>query len=598
MAKRINTTQYSCIPQLTVVSLLLLLITLVARDSHSITHTSGTQIITDDNPRQSANSAVDNSRRLEERRLDSSRDTNHYEAPSDEQPARRRTSQQQAAQHQQQQHHNHKNLNQNSNTQNEPPKTEERLLISISNEDRDTRLPDQPYSGVSSLSSGARRPIVIAIQDSSSHNDHHHDKHTGSSASLIPAVVVRPSGQSIVISTGGDSSYQRLPPTSQSSYGGGSGGSLRPPSNEPLPHRPSSLSGGNGRPVTSSENLPPIDDPIDSYGSTYPRPPHSSSHGGQPLSTGSGSSSLSSSSQSQRPQHLTSRPPPPQDDRPPYDEPYRPSSSQLGLPSGPSRPPIGQGGGGGGSSYGDDQRPRLNDPSCGLVYETKIVGGEEADPENYLWMAAIIKAKQASATSEARPFCGGSLITNRHILTAAHCLEGLAPRDVLVRLGSYDFEDSASSSSGDYAVDQFRVPAEYSKKTHVGDIAIMRLKTPLASTESYKTVCMPQPRRSYVGSLATVIGYGTQSQSFRKNALKLRQVTVPVWENRKCGQVYKKELNESFLCAGYEEGGKDACQGDSGGPLMAEGPNQRLMVIGVVSHGIGCGAVGIPGTNG
>lgn len=236
----------------------------------------------------------------------------------------------------------------------------------------------------------------------------------------------------------------------------------------------------------------------------------------------------------------------------------------------------------------------LNEKNCGLVHETKIVGGEEADPSDFLWMAAIIRSKPTSG--EVRPFCGGSLITRRHILTAAHCLENLAPRDVLVRLGSYDFDDAtASSFSADYAIDQFRVPATYSKKTHAADIAIMRLKTPLQTSDNYKTVCMPQPRRSYVGALGTVTGYGSQSQTFRRAAPKLRQVTVPIWENRKCSVVYKRNLTESFLCAGYEEGGKDACQGDSGGPLMTEGPNERMMIVGVVSHGIGCGSPGYPG---
>lgn len=236
----------------------------------------------------------------------------------------------------------------------------------------------------------------------------------------------------------------------------------------------------------------------------------------------------------------------------------------------------------------------LNEKSCGLVHETRIVGGEEADPEDNLWMAAIIKSKPVSG--EVRPFCGGSLITRRHILTAAHCLEGLAPRDVLVRLGSYDFDDAtASSLSADFAIDQFRVPAQYSKKTHMADLAIMRLKTPLTTTDNYRTVCMPQPRRSYVGTLGTVTGYGSQSQTFRRAAPKLRQVTVPIWENRKCSVVYKKNMTESFLCAGFEDGGKDACQGDSGGPLVVEGPNERMMVVGVVSHGIGCGSPGYPG---
>jgi len=493
------------------------------------------------------------------------------------------------------------------------PKEEKRLLIQITSNDNDDDRPDtyQKPSGStpqrnpqsSSLNVGSsseegesthslgqhpkRKPsITISIQDANL------NKQTSGSA-----VIVRPDENgNIVIATVNTAASQHqssghhkpiVSPSSGSQsnqHQGGAGSHDQPPYREPVNN--------------------PMQSIINQHISTTRRPTYDQ-YGGSGSSSGTSSSNI--------------RPPlnpilvNPSDERP-----HRPTSTadvidSMSLSGGSgsgsgfpvqTRPPVVQPS----SDYGDNgyegsnseqnqnqaTRFPLNERNCGVMHETRIVGGEEADPDDFMWMAAIVKSRPKDG--EPRPFCGGSLITRRHILTAAHCLEGLAPRDVLVRLGSYDFDDAtAGSLSQDYAIDQFRVPAQYSKKTHVADIAIMRLKTPLSTSDNYKTVCMPQARRSYVGALGTVTGYGSQSQLFRRAAPKLRQVTVPIWENRKCSGVYKKNLTESFLCAGYEEGGKDACQGDSGGPLMTEGPEQKMMVVGVVSHGIGCGSPGYPG---
>lgn len=499
------------------------------------------------------------------------------------------------------------------------PKTEERLLISITSNDdeEDNSYKPPPKQQVSSgitnqgeefqpqqqqqLSHHKRKPsITISIQDANL-------KQNGV-VSNQPAVILRPSenGQSIVISTletnSGNSGNKYVGQNSKPAIAIVSSAS-EAPYREPV-------LGNNNNHQQDNNNLHQSH-----YTSTSTRRPilvndynpvASNVQSNRPI--------VSTLIDPQRPpnQGVEERPQRPVVVQPTEDTIYeqqRPTSRPVNKPvqdptgynqngnneqseynSLPTRPNSQQ------QQQQQEQAPKypLNEKNCGLVHETRIVGGDEANPDDFLWMAAIIKSKPKDG--DVKPFCGGSLITRRHILTAAHCLEGLAPRDVLVRLGSYDFDDStASSLSADYAIDQFRVPGQYSKKTHVADIAIIRLKTPLATTDNYKTVCMPQARRSYVGILGTVTGYGSQSQTFRRAAPKLRQVTVPIWENRKCSVVYKKNLTESFLCAGWEEGGKDACQGDSGGPLMTEGPNERMMIVGVVSHGIGCGSPGYPG---
>lgn len=478
------------------------------------------------------------------------------------------------------------------------PKTEERLLISITSDEDDSYNPRPPKVSSSGQSSGYNE------EPSSSPTSHHPKRKPGFTISIEnpgglnkqigstgQAVILRPTEEGLVIVPFGGSANSN---NNKKPSGGGILGGLVGAISDSINQSHQSNNNNNdpyrepvNQPVrpTSTTRSPQISD---SYSNN--------NNNNQPLTStllGVRPPSNQGPWTDERPQKPTyddqSSPEPTRrpTSRPPFQD---TSSSSSNLQQGDyENSNI--------NNNGNEQplgpKYPLNEKNCGIMHETRIVGGEEADPDDFMWMAAIIKSKPRDG--EPRPFCGGSLITRRHILTAAHCLEGLAPRDVLVRLGGYDFEDTASSSSADFAIDQFRVPAQYSKKTHVADIAIMRLKTPLSPTDNYRTVCMPQPRRSYVGALGTVTGYGSQSQTFRRAAPKLRQVTVPIWENRKCSVVYKKNLTESFMCAGYEEGGKDACQGDSGGPLMTEGPEQKMMIVGVVSHGIGCGAPGYPG---
>lgn len=478
------------------------------------------------------------------------------------------------------------------------PPTEDRLLIQISPQDDDEDNHGHGSGYAENKSKPSSSPSYASSSPSSSngHTDQGQnqqqkkkksptitisfpnlqggDKQGGSSS--IPELIVRPDENGGIVIATANGSQSKRPVVGSSSHQADQEGLYREPSNNPLQsiiqqhsttRRPAA-----GHQTASSR-------PLSSTLLEGHRPSSSALSNEQPSRPLGGQDEASGGYESAAPSRPTQRP-----------HQSRPTIASDAYATGGASEAHDSA-----SSNGPAERPKypLNEPNCGILHETRIVGGEESNPDDYLWMVAIIKSRPSS---DVKPFCGGSLISRRHILTAAHCLEGLAPRDVLVRLGSYDFEDAtASSTSYDFAIDQFRVPAQYSKKTHVADIALMRLKTPLLPDDNYKTVCMPHPRHSYVGALGTVTGYGSQVQVDRKASPKLRQVTVPIWENRKCSATYKRNLTESFLCAGYEEGGRDACQGDSGGPLMTEGPNNKMMIVGVVSHGIGCGSPGYPG---
>ena len=279
------------------------------------------------------------------------------------------------------------------------------------------------------------------------------------------------------------------------------------------------------------------------------------------------------------------------------------SSSGGGYPQGsggrPHRPGgssgISSAGLGGGESFGELDPAvtftKLYPETCGISQTTKIVGGVETDPKKWQWMAALIKPRSNSADK----FCGGALITDGHVLTAAHCLTKVTPNDIMVRLGSYDFGNSADPQSVDHKIRAFKIHPEYDERTQANDIAILVLEKKVSLNEDLRPVCLPQERRDYKESIGTVIGFGSTTYGGRGSS-KLREVSLPIWDNQQCRGVYGERLvHPTHLCAGTREGGKDSCQGDSGGPFMVQGPSKRWMMVGVVSWGQKCGEPNFPG---
>lgn len=236
--------------------------------------------------------------------------------------------------------------------------------------------------------------------------------------------------------------------------------------------------------------------------------------------------------------------------------------------------------------------PLSDAKGCGAVAEPltviRIVGGHPADPQEWPWMAALLRPGDAH-------FCGGSLITPRHVLTAAHCITPFKPSDITVRLGEYTFEVKNETAHTDFAVSSAKVHEEYDEVTYHNDVAIITLERSTEFTADIWPVCLPPADENYVGMEGTVTGWGTIHFSGPVSPV-LMEVTVPVWTNEECrGSYPERNITERQLCAGGREAGKDSCQGDSGGPLMIQAGDRSWTVVGVVSFGQGCAEVKYPG---
>ncbi|XP_046383098.1 trypsin-7-like [Ischnura elegans] len=237
---------------------------------------------------------------------------------------------------------------------------------------------------------------------------------------------------------------------------------------------------------------------------------------------------------------------------------------------------------------------------CGLAQpqEGRITGGWRVSGEGrWPWVVAVMRNNGATH------FCGGTLITNKHVMTAAHCLHGVKPENLTVRLGEFDLE-TPSDTEVVVGVDRFVVYPRYNKITYENDIAILVLSTKVEFTRgAIWPACLPPESPSdedieesdpLMNATAIVSGWGHLYFGGPASDI-LNEVDVLIWKQKDCRKAYVQPIFSTALCAGYNAGGKDSCQGDSGGPLVVMSKDGRWDVVGVVSWGIGCGDAGRPG---
>lgn len=218
---------------------------------------------------------------------------------------------------------------------------------------------------------------------------------------------------------------------------------------------------------------------------------------------------------------------------------------------------------------------------------SRVVGGTEVAPHAYPWMAGIVNSGRL------RPYCGGSLINDRYVLTAAHCVFGRHPAEVEVllsdhRVGELDVGETR------HAVSRIKVHSQYIPGAlYLGDdLALLRLENQVTFTSFRSPVCLPSKDNLYEAYAATASGFGLVGDGLPQ-ANTLLEVEMQVISNSECSKRWPG-IGVNSLCAeGAPEGGTGTCFGDSGGPLVT-GERGRFVIIGVLSFGEPCARPGSP----
>ncbi|KAH8376983.1 hypothetical protein KR093_002500 [Drosophila rubida] len=226
--------------------------------------------------------------------------------------------------------------------------------------------------------------------------------------------------------------------------------------------------------------------------------------------------------------------------------------------------------------------------------QERIVGGINASPHEFPWIAVLFKS--------GKQFCGGSLITSSHILTAAHCVARMTSWDVAAltaHLGDYNIRTDFEVQHVSRRIKRLVRHKGFEFSTLHNDIAILTLSEPVPFSTEIQPICLPtsaaQQARSYSGQVATVAGWGSLRENGPQPSI-LQKVDIPIWANSECAQKYGRAapggIIESMICAG--QAAKDSCSGDSGGPMIVN-EGSRYTQVGIVSWGIGCGKGQYPG---
>jgi len=214
----------------------------------------------------------------------------------------------------------------------------------------------------------------------------------------------------------------------------------------------------------------------------------------------------------------------------------------------------------------------------------KIVGGSDTSIEDFPWQIYF---------SSGNYMCGGTIISKRWIMTAAHCTQDgdnlpIASDQMRVKVGATNPYGSAGKW---YDVKSYTIHESYSNTQYTNDIAVLELYEDIDfdDAETIELISSDEVTDGYAdpGVMSTVTGWGLTRASDESTSADypntLQMVQLPIVSNETAAKVWGSRPS-SMLMAGYEAGNKDACSGDSGGPLVVS-VDGTYKIAGIVSWG-------------
>jgi len=220
----------------------------------------------------------------------------------------------------------------------------------------------------------------------------------------------------------------------------------------------------------------------------------------------------------------------------------------------------------------------------------RITNGRVVDTLKYPWQAALLEHQFLNPLNAA--YCAGVLLDEYRALTAAHCIRReltngsvrlMDKTEIDVLIGVLDLLQGTRNSIAD-----LKVYPKYDRKTHEGDLAILRLQRPVRQPAVTLITRDAASHLARPGQLAVVSGWGATEEG-GDMVETLMETDVPIVSTPDCRKAYPNAITVTMICAGAPKGGHDACQGDSGSQLLVPAASGPYHLLAIVSWGEGCG---------
>ncbi|XP_063828693.1 collagenase-like [Ostrinia nubilalis] len=233
---------------------------------------------------------------------------------------------------------------------------------------------------------------------------------------------------------------------------------------------------------------------------------------------------------------------------------------------------------------------RTEEDAAKAGVDLRIVGGSNVDISQVPYQVGLVIQILWILTS----VCGGSLITNTRVITAAHCHHdgSVTAQSHTVVLGS----NTIFSGGVRQTTSNIVMHPQWNPSTVANDVAVIRINA-VTFTNVIQPISLPsgsQLNNNFVGQVGIASGFGRTSDGANiPNNQLVSWVRLPIITNQACASVFGPFIFSSTICTNGS-GGLGTCQGDSGGPLAVEVGNSRVLV-GVTSFGAAAGCqAGLP----
>ncbi|XP_026848307.1 trypsin I-P1 isoform X1 [Drosophila persimilis] len=239
-----------------------------------------------------------------------------------------------------------------------------------------------------------------------------------------------------------------------------------------------------------------------------------------------------------------------------------------------------------------------NEPSDAgkFVILPKVVGGYSITIAQVPFQVSVRRRSMHERTYGLGLICGGALISQRVVCSAAHCfavnnsynpVRFYGPKLFVVVAGSTQI-DQADRNTKEYLVQQIIGHSDYNATTLENDIALIFLNGYVSWSSKTVRAIPLATKAQREGTTCLINGWAAKISPKVGKSGSLQQAPVPILNPSLCRAIYLLPMSQ--LCAGFMQGGIDACQGDSGGPLICDG-----QLAGIISWGVGCADPGFPG---